>query len=310
MIESACARKKLAPAELGAQRRPERRRLAAGSWRPLSPRRVRRHRRVHRRSAGSPSAGSHARAAAPTHGSPRRPPGRPGRLPAYVHRFRTNWRCQPSSVSGRTKNDRLFRPSSWPAAARKTRSRSSSRGREIWRRRTASSCRSTTISSSLNSRERSRSAATASARRNNRYSNDTTKKQPPPLESEKADSTAATRLRGASNQRMDLRTRQASPTTAAAAAAVQSRRPEARPKLIACWRCTPRALTPQYKTVIITDALRTIMAAAARKTPDDTCPGPQRSGGRRRSVRSAVRYPWVNKTQPGIGSARFCRRIE
>jgi len=47
----------------------------------------------------------------------------------------------------------------------------------------------------LNSRERRRSAATASARRNSRYSNETTKKQPPPLESEEADSTAATWLR-------------------------------------------------------------------------------------------------------------------
>jgi hypothetical protein len=48
-----------------------------------------------------------------------------------VHRFRTSWRCQPSRVSGRTKNERLVRPSSWPAAARKTRSGSSNRGREI-----------------------------------------------------------------------------------------------------------------------------------------------------------------------------------
>jgi hypothetical protein len=85
----------------------------------------------------------------------------------------------PRRVSGWTKNDRLVRPSSWPAAARKTRSRSSSRGRATCRRSTASSWRSTTISSSLNSRERKRSAATANERRNSRYSNDTTKKQPP-----------------------------------------------------------------------------------------------------------------------------------
>src|SRR5262249_14957331 len=44
--------------------------------------------------------------------------GLPGRRRAYVHRFRTSWRCQPSSASGRTKNERLLRPSSWPAAAR------------------------------------------------------------------------------------------------------------------------------------------------------------------------------------------------
>jgi hypothetical protein len=61
----------------------------------------------------------------------------------------------------------------------------------------------------LNSRERSRSAATASARRNSSYSNDTTKKQPPSTrESKEADSTTAIQLRGASNHRMDLRTRQ------------------------------------------------------------------------------------------------------
>src|SRR6266542_1618795 len=66
------------------------------------------------------------------------------------------------------------------AAARKTRSVSSRRGRATWRRRTASSCRSTTISSSLNSRDRGRSAATASARRNSRYTSDTTMSRPPP----------------------------------------------------------------------------------------------------------------------------------
>ncbi len=96
--------------------------------------------------------------------------GRPGRRPAYVHRFRTSWRCQPSNVSGRMKNDgRLALLSSWLAAARNTRSLSFSRGRATWRRRTASSWRSTTISSSLYSRERNRSAATASTRRNSRY---------------------------------------------------------------------------------------------------------------------------------------------
>ena len=104
-------------------------------------------------------------------------PARP--RPAYVHRLRTSWRCQPSRVFGRTKNERVPRPRSWPAAARKTRSGSSNRGREIWRRSTASSWPSTTISGSLNSRERTRSDATASARRNSRYSNDTTNEQPP-----------------------------------------------------------------------------------------------------------------------------------
>ena len=118
-------------------------------------------------------------------------PGRPGRRRAYVHRRRTSLRCQPISVSGRTKNDGQLRLlSSRLAAARNTRSFSSSRGRPTWRRKTTSSCLSTTISSSLNSRERNRSAATASTRRNSRYSNDTTKQPPPPIPNPEADSTA------------------------------------------------------------------------------------------------------------------------
>jgi hypothetical protein len=104
--------------------------------------------------------------------------GRPGRRCVYVHRLRTSRRCQPSSVSGETKNDgRLARFSRRLAAAKKTRSRSSSRGRAIWRRRTDSSCRRTTISSSLNSPDRKRNAATAS--RQSRYNNDATKQRLP-----------------------------------------------------------------------------------------------------------------------------------
>ena len=52
-------------------------------------------------------------------------------------------------------------------------------------------------------------ADTASTRRNSRYSNDTTKKQPPSTRVREADSTAATKRRGASNHRMDLRTQHA-----------------------------------------------------------------------------------------------------
>src|SRR6266576_1862960 len=63
----------LAPAELGASAGPERRRLAAGSWRPLLPRRA--------------SRSTNSRISSET-------AGLPGRRPAYVHRFRTSWRCQ------------------------------------------------------------------------------------------------------------------------------------------------------------------------------------------------------------------------
>jgi hypothetical protein len=97
--------------------------------------------------------------------------------------------------------DRPARPSSRLAAARKTRSLSSSRGQEIWRRSTASSWRSTTISSSLNSRDRKRSAATASARRNSRCSNDTTTKQPP-----------SARVRGARHYGCDSAPQRSRPT--------------------------------------------------------------------------------------------------
>src|SRR5262249_49290382 len=120
-------------------------------------------------------------------------------------------RCQPSSVSGRTKNDgRLVRLSSRLAAARNTRSDSCSSGRASWRRRTASSCRSTTISSSLNSRERRRSAATASARRNSRYTSEINKRS-----SSRSRTEAGTLRRAAppihtpSNPRASLRTRHA-----------------------------------------------------------------------------------------------------
>src|SRR6266511_5391269 len=107
-------------------------------------------------------------------------------MPAAVQRRHMSPDCQ------RMKNDgRPALLNSWLAAARNTRSLSSSRGRATWRRRTASSWRSTTISSSLNSRDRNRRAATASTRRNSRYNNDTTKRQPPPPESEEADSTVA-----------------------------------------------------------------------------------------------------------------------
>jgi hypothetical protein len=111
-----------------------------------------------------------------------------------LHRFLTSWRCQPSSVSGRMKNDCRLALLELTGCARKTRSLSSSRGRATCRRRTASWWRSTTISSSLNSRERNRSAATANTRRNSRYSNDTTKQRLPPPESEEDDSTAANPL--------------------------------------------------------------------------------------------------------------------
>ena len=82
------------------------------------------------------------------------------------------------------------RPAQQPTRrSQKHRSDSCSCGRASWRRRTASSCRSTTISSSLNSRERSCSAATASERRNSRYTSEINKRTLQKIANGKRDST-------------------------------------------------------------------------------------------------------------------------
>jgi hypothetical protein len=94
--------------------------------------------------------------------------GRPLR-PLYVQRLATSRRCHRSSVVGVTKNERqLDRGSSRLAAARRTRSADDNLGRSACRRRTASSCRSTTISSSLKSSERGRSDTSWSTQRSSR----------------------------------------------------------------------------------------------------------------------------------------------
>jgi hypothetical protein len=98
--------------------------------------------------------------------------GRPERAP-YVQRRATSRRCQPSSDAGVTRNDgRLDHGNSRLAAARKTRSVIVSCGRLIWRRSTESSCRSTTISSSLKSCERERRKRSCSTQRTKRYKSD------------------------------------------------------------------------------------------------------------------------------------------
>ncbi len=80
--------------------------------------------------------------------------GRPARR-GYVHRFATRRRCQSSRVVGVTRNDdHLTRGRSRLAAVRNKRSAPRNVGRWTCRRSTASSCRSTTISSSLNSGDR------------------------------------------------------------------------------------------------------------------------------------------------------------
>lgn len=94
-------------------------------------------------------------------------------------------RCQASSVSEVTKNTlHRARGSSRLAAARKARSAGTSAGRETCRRSTASSWRSTTISSSLKSAERKQSRTSAITRpniTNITYKNDTGTRSPPLL---------------------------------------------------------------------------------------------------------------------------------
>src|SRR6188472_2727309 len=73
--------------------------------------------------------------------------------------------CQRRSVPGVTKNElQRWRGTRRLAAARNARSALRSAGRATWRRRIASSWRSTTISSSLNSSERQASATSCHSR--------------------------------------------------------------------------------------------------------------------------------------------------
>ena len=147
--------------------------------------------------------------ATPTREAPPRPQAGPV---ADAHRSTVSAPAGDASQAAspeETKNEgRLALFSRRLAAAKKTRSRSSSRGRATCRRRTASSWRSTTISSSLNSRDRKRSAATASTRRKSRYSNDGTKQRLPHPD------TPESRLYGAesSNTPLGPRTRFTHPT--------------------------------------------------------------------------------------------------
>jgi hypothetical protein len=185
-------------------------RPAAGSYEPSSQRRSHPHRPAHRPSAGSSSAGSHAQPAERARGcSPRsRAAGDGARVgPPSPNKLR-----MPTQQRVRAYEERLPTRSPQKPAGRsqETRSPSSKRGRATWRRRTASSCRSTTISSSLNSPERRRSAATASARPNNRYTSDTNKRRLPPPGRERGPTLRARRhLRLPSIYQMDLRTPEA-----------------------------------------------------------------------------------------------------
>jgi hypothetical protein len=94
--------------------------------------------------------------------------GRPARV-AYVQRRATSRRCQRSSVVWVTRNEpQRERGSSRLAAASKIRSLGCSCGRPAWRRSTDSSCRRTTISSSLKLSERGRRSTSCSRQRNAR----------------------------------------------------------------------------------------------------------------------------------------------
>jgi hypothetical protein len=101
--------------------------------------------------------------------------GRPFR-PAYVQRRATRRRCQRDSVVGATRNDgQRERGDNRLAAARQTRSVVVSRARCVCRRSIASSCRRTTISSSLKSWERGRSKTSCSRQRTSRQQSEQNK---------------------------------------------------------------------------------------------------------------------------------------
>src|SRR5207244_298115 len=96
----------------------------------------------------------------------------------YVQRRATRRPCQRSNVVGVTRNDcQRERGNNRLAAVRKTRSVVVSCGRCACRRSTASSCRSTTISSSLKSCERGRSKTSWSTPRTTRQQSDQNKNQ-------------------------------------------------------------------------------------------------------------------------------------
>ena len=93
--------------------------------------------------------------------------------PHKVHRRAMSRRCHASKVSGVTKNaPHRGLGSSRLAAARKARSAGRNAGRDTCRRSTASSWRSTTISSSLKSDERKHRSTSAITRPNITYKND------------------------------------------------------------------------------------------------------------------------------------------
>jgi hypothetical protein len=110
----------------------------------------------------------------------RRVGGRPGRRCEYVHRRETSWRCQRSSASGLIgKTGHTGRGTERLSDASSARSARVSFGRAVCRRRIASSCRRTRISSSFERRGRPSSHTSANRLRTTRYTNDQSK-QPSP----------------------------------------------------------------------------------------------------------------------------------
>jgi hypothetical protein len=102
--------------------------------------------------------------------------GRPGVRCQYVHRRAISWRCQRSSVSGLIgKTVQAGWASERLSDASSARSARVSFGREVWRRRIASSCRRTRISSSFERRGRPSSHTSANRFRTTRYTNDQSK---------------------------------------------------------------------------------------------------------------------------------------
>jgi hypothetical protein len=124
----------------------------AGCSRPSLVRHSSRARPARRGCGDAPKSGSPVRAEPPACESARPPVADRRRHPepSYVHRPATSSRCRRSNVPGPTIRHRhSWRGGRRDNAANSSRSAGSNRGRPIWRRSTAVSCRSTSSSTSL-----------------------------------------------------------------------------------------------------------------------------------------------------------------
>jgi hypothetical protein len=153
---------------------------------PTSPKPECRDPGARRRSVCIPSAGSRRRDVGSPCGASARAAGRPGLRCEYVQRRAMSWRCQRRSVSGLIgKTVQAGRASERLSDTSSARSARVSLGRDICRRRIASSCPRTRISISFERRDRPSSHTSANRFRTTRSTNDQSKQ--PSLDHDKSD---------------------------------------------------------------------------------------------------------------------------